>query len=114
MTLFVMFEMGYVLTTLVLRSVWRNPTRLWLYSLVSAALIITHLQVFYSQIHTGWDLSMRQPVQSGAGCAAFACTFAGGWVLRRWIDAGNLTAETCALRQTISRRHDIHFAPRIS
>jgi len=77
----------YPLTTAALRLVWRNPARLWLYSLVSAALIIAHLQVFYIQIHTGWDISMRLPVQAGAGLIAFACTFAGGRVLRKWINA---------------------------
>lgn len=77
-----MFGTGYLLTTLVLRLAWRNP-KLWLYSAASAALIIAHLQVYF--VAADAVPSFTWPIRVAGGCIVFACTFAGGWLLRRWV-----------------------------
>jgi hypothetical protein len=99
-----MVSTGYPLTTAVLRLAWRNPTRLWLYSSASALLIIVHLQFFIAFVAGGWDLSMRLVIQAGAACAAFVCTFAGGWFLRKWLQPGAVRSGAAAEQSKNSER----------
>src|SRR3569833_2154546 len=69
---------GYLLTTGIFGIVWRSPIA-WVYPAIAAALFIIHVQFFA----TGWISSTKLPVQIGGACIGFACTFVGGWCLRK-------------------------------
>jgi len=81
-----MFPTGYLLTTLVLRLAWRNPKPA-LYSAASAGLFIAHLQVFF--LVMGPSSDDKLPTEAAGICIVFACTFLGGWLLRKWVQAGS-------------------------
>lgn len=70
---------GYLLSTALFGLVWRSQ-RLWLYPAIAAALFVAHVQFFA----TGWGVSTKVPVQAGGACIVFACTYAGGYFLRKW------------------------------
>ncbi len=44
---------------------------------------LIHLQIVFF-VASGGTLAERLPVQVGGACIVFACTFAGGYVLRQW------------------------------
>jgi hypothetical protein len=82
-----MWHSGYLLTTAVLRIVWKRP-RLWLYSVVAVVVFLIHLQVIFL-IASGWTASERLPVQVGGACIVYGCTFVGSWFLRKWVQASS-------------------------
>lgn len=79
-----MFGSAYLLTTATFGIVLRGQ-RLWLYPLVAALLFVIHLQFYAS----GWTSSQKLPIQVFGACIVVACTLAGGWLLRRWVQAGS-------------------------
>jgi hypothetical protein len=70
---------GYFLTTFVFAVVWRS-SRPWVYPVLAAALYAVHLQLYA----TGWGSREKLPLQMSGALLVMACTFAGGWVLKRW------------------------------
>jgi hypothetical protein len=86
-TVFVfMVGSGFLLTTAIFGVFLRgqNP---WVYPAIAAMLFIVHEQFLF----TGWkspDASHLQTQAAGA-CIVFACTFLGGWFLRKWMQAGS-------------------------
>src|SRR5262245_48057738 len=76
-----MLGSGYLITTAILRITWKSQ-RLWTYSVVSAVLVLTHLQIFFF-VASGWTTYQRLRVQVASACIVFACTFIGGWILQK-------------------------------
>jgi len=77
-----MFGSGYLLSTAIFGIAFRGRG-LWFYPTVAAALFMIHEQIFFS----GWtppDAS-HLLTQIGGACIVFACTFAGGYILRNVI-----------------------------
>jgi hypothetical protein len=79
-----MFGSGYLLTSAILRLLWRNHALL-IYALVAAALISTHLLIFF-RIAGGLTLPEQTPIVLASACIAFVCTLVGGWLLQKWMD----------------------------
>lgn len=73
---------GYLLTTGFFGVVWRSPIP-WAYPAIAATLFSGHVQFFA----TGWDAWTKVPVQVGGACIVFACTLAGNYFLRKWVQA---------------------------
>lgn len=77
-----MFGSGYLLTTGIIGVFFRGQ-QLCLYPMIAALLFVAHDQFFYRGLRTP-SLEEMKFVVAG-GCIAFVCTFAGGWILRRWM-----------------------------
>lgn len=82
-----MARFGYLVTTMILRMFWTNRTP-WLHPAISAVLFSLHLHVFFF-VTGGLHLSERLAINTCGACIVFACTFAGGYILRRWEYHGN-------------------------
>jgi hypothetical protein len=77
-----MAEFGYLLTTGVVRAFWTNRTP-WLHPTISVVLFSIHLQIFFLVSGDLYPFE-RLWINAGGACIVFACTFAGGYLLRRW------------------------------
>lgn len=77
-----MAESGYLLTTGIVRVFWTNRTP-WLHPIISVLLFLIHLQIFFFATG-GLHMSERLVINTGGACIVFACTFAGGYILRMW------------------------------
>lgn len=82
-----MWRDGYLLTTGILRLIWSNR-KPWLHPAISVVLFSIHVLVFYF-LTGGFDRIERLAIEAGGACIVFACTFAGGNLLRRWENAGH-------------------------
>jgi hypothetical protein len=89
---FVMFMTGYLLTTLLLRSLWR-PQRLWSYPLVGAFLFLLHFQILNWAAGGEWEPSISIRIRVFGACIVFGCTLAGSYVLPKWAPAPSQTPQ---------------------
>ena len=74
---------GFVLTTIVVRALWRGRT-LWSYSIIATALFLFHFEIMNVSLGGAFDPSDRVRIRAAGACIAFACTFGGTLVLRKW------------------------------
>ena len=77
------FTTGYLATTLVARALWRGKL-IWWYPVIASTLFLIHFEIMNRSF--GWVFESRdmQVIRAVGVCIAFACTFAGTFVLRRW------------------------------
>ena len=74
---------GYLLTTIVVRTLWRGRP-LWSYSAIATALFLFHFEIMNVSLGGAFDPSDRVRIRAAGACIAFACTFGGTLVLRKW------------------------------
>jgi hypothetical protein len=82
-----MFSSGFLLTTAILRVVWRSQ-RLWDFSTAMAILSIAHLQILLMMMrepNRGPDTLTGLKIQAASAVIVFACTFTGGWFIRKYL-----------------------------
>ena len=84
---FLFFTTGYLLTTAILRAVWRSQ-RLWLYPIISTVLFFIHSQIFFVD-SGGSTPSEKLWIRAAGACIVFACTFAGPFALQMWLPTSN-------------------------
>ena len=82
------FSTGYLLTTVIVRAVWKGR-RSWLYPAVATALYFIHFEIMNFGVRGAFEPSTRLHVRVFGACIVFACTLAGTLVLRRWTATGN-------------------------
>jgi len=80
---FMAYTTGYLLTTVIVRAVWRSQ-RLWLYPIVSTVPFFIHSQIFFVA-SGGSTPSERLWIRAAGACIVFACTFAGTFALQKWV-----------------------------
>jgi hypothetical protein len=80
----VFFTTGYLLTTAIVGIFWRSQ-RSWLYPSVASVLFLIHFEIFSVGIGGAFEPSERLPIRGAGAGIVFACTFVGGWFLRKWI-----------------------------
>jgi hypothetical protein len=86
----VLFTNGYYVTTAFFGVVWRSAKR-WLYPAITAALFMVHAHIVFLRgkpDFTPEARAMELPFLLGGVCIVFACAFAGGRVLNKWVEAG--------------------------
>ena len=79
----IFFTTGYLLTTAIVGTYWRSQ-RLWLYPAVATVLFFIHSQIFFV-IASGSTRPEKLLIQTSGACIAFACTFVGSCLLRKWL-----------------------------
>lgn len=77
------FTTGYLLSTIVVRAVWRGQT-LWSYPAIATVLFFIHFEIMNVGLGGAFEPSARLPILTAGACITFACTFVGGFVLREW------------------------------
>jgi hypothetical protein len=89
------FTTGYLLTTAIVRAVWRSQ-RLWLYPVIATVVFLIHFEILNVGIGGAFEPPERLRIRLAGACVLFACTFAGGWILRKWVQQ----AASCSLQAT--------------
>jgi uncharacterized membrane-anchored protein len=87
----VLFLHWYYLTRALFGVAWRSQ-RPWVYPAIAATLFVTHMHI--AVVRSKSDLTpfaqaTELPFLAGGACIVFACTFVGGWLLRKWTQAGS-------------------------
>jgi len=82
------FTTGYLLSTIVVRSVWRGRT-LWSYSAIATFLFFIHFEIMNVGLGGAFEPPDRIRIAVAGACIAFACTLAGTLGLRTWVQADN-------------------------
>jgi len=82
------FTTGYLLSTIVVRSVWRGRT-LWSYPAIATFLFFIHFEVMNVDLGGAFEPPDRIRIGVAGACIAFACTLAGTLALRSWVQADN-------------------------
>ncbi len=85
---FAMFTTGYLLTTLLARTLWR-VNKLWSYPSVAAMLFLVHFQIMNWGMGGEWEPSISIRIRVAGACIVFACTLLGSFSLRKWAPAGS-------------------------
>jgi len=88
---------GYILTTIIVRALWRGRT-LWSYSSIATALFLFHFEIMNVSLGGAFEPSDRFRIRAAGACIAFACTFGGTLVLRKWALAHCKAAETGGMK----------------
>jgi hypothetical protein len=86
------FTTGYVLSTAVVRAVWRGRT-LWSYSAIATVLFLVHFEIMNVGLGGAFAPSARVGIRVAGACVAFGCTLAGTFALWKWAPASSLLAE---------------------
>jgi len=82
------FTTGYLLSTIVVRSVWRGRT-LWSYPAIATFLFFIHFEIMNVALGGAFEPPDRIRIVVAGACIAFACTLAGTLALRTWVQADN-------------------------
>jgi hypothetical protein len=77
------FSTGFLLTTLVVRAVWKAPN-LWLYPAAATTLFFIHFEIMNLSVRGAFEPPARLQVRVAGACIVFACTLVGTAMLRRW------------------------------
>jgi ABC-type Mn2+/Zn2+ transport system permease subunit len=85
---------GYLLSTIIVRAVWRGRT-LWSYPAIATVLFFIHFEIMNAGLGGAFEPSDRLRIRLAGACIVFACTLTGTFVLRRW------TAEKRTARQLV-------------
>jgi hypothetical protein len=83
---------GYLLSTIVVRAVWRGRT-LWSYPAIATVLFFIHFEIMNVGLGGAFEPSARVRIRAAGACIVFACTLAGTFVLRKWAPAHSKLAE---------------------
>jgi hypothetical protein len=89
MIAFVLIFHGFYVATALSGLVWRSQ-KSWLNPAIATALfgILVHIAFVRSKSDlTPEARAIELPFQLGGACIVFACTFFGGWCLRKWTKA---------------------------
>jgi hypothetical protein len=76
------FSTGYLLTTIILRAMWRTP-KPWLYAAAATALFFIHFEIMNVAARGAFEPPARFRIRVAGACIVFACTFVGSMALRR-------------------------------
>ena len=76
------FTTGYVLTTIVVRAVWKGHA-LWTYPAIATSLFLIHFEIMNVSLGGAFAPPDRLRVRAAGACIVLACTLAGTWFLRR-------------------------------
>ena len=79
------FSTGYLLTTIVVRAVWKGR-RSWLYPAVATALFFIHFEIMNVGVRGAFAPADRFRIRIAGAFVALACTSLGTLALRRWTD----------------------------
>ena len=90
------FSTGYLLTTVVVRAVWKGR-RAWLYPAVAVALFFIHFEIMNLEVRGAFDPSTRLRVRVAGASIVLVCTVVGTLALRRWTAKGNGQPKSSAL-----------------
>lgn len=82
------FTTGYLLSTIVVRAVWRGRT-LWSYSAIATVLFFIHFEIMNVGLGGAFEPPDRIRIGVAGACIAFACTLAGTLALRTRVQADN-------------------------
>lgn len=83
---YMFFATGYLLSTAVVRALWRGRT-LWSYPAIATALFFVHFEIMSVGVGGAFAPKDRLPICMAGACIAFASTLAGTFVLRKWVAA---------------------------
>jgi len=81
------FTTGYLLSTAVIRAIWKNWGT-WLHPTIVAVLFLIHFEILNIGAGGAFEPPDGFRLRVAGVSIAFACTFVGGWFLRKWT-AGN-------------------------
>ena len=84
---------GYVLSTMVVRAVWRGRT-LWSYPVIATVLFLIHFEIMNVVLGGAFEPPARVRIRAAGACIVFACTLAGTFILRMCAPARIKLAET--------------------
>jgi hypothetical protein len=96
------FTTGYLLTTIVIRAIWRGRT-LWSYPAIATVLFFVHFEIMNVVLGGAFAPPDRIRIRVAGACIAFACTLAGTLALRIWLQAGNKSTSSGCLRPVFPR-----------
>ncbi len=82
------FSTGYLLTTVIVRAVWKGRQS-WLYPAVAVALFFIHFEIMNLGMRGAFEPPTRFRVQVAGACIVFVCTLVGTVALRRWTATEN-------------------------
>jgi hypothetical protein len=83
----ILFMHGYYVTTALFGVVWRSR-KSWLYPAIAAALLVLHTRLIFWRAGSDFTRetrAMELPFAVMGACIVFACSFAGGRVLDKWL-----------------------------
>jgi hypothetical protein len=83
---------GYLISTIVVRAVWRGRT-LWSYPAIATVLFFIHFEIMNAGLGGAFEPSARARIRAAGACIVFACTLAGTFALRKWAPAHSKLAE---------------------
>jgi hypothetical protein len=83
---------GYLLSTIVVRAVWRGRT-LWSYPAIATVLFFIHFEIMNVGLSGAIEPSARVRIRAAGACIVFGCTVAGTFALRKWAPARTQLAE---------------------
>jgi hypothetical protein len=86
------FTTGYLLSTMVVRAVWRGRT-LWSYPAIATVIFFLHFETMNVAVGGAFEPSTRVRIRAAGACIVFACTLAGTFALRKWAPARNRLSE---------------------
>ena len=74
---------GYLLSTAVVRALWRGQT-LWSYPAIATALFFIHFEIMNVGVEGAFHPKDRLPICVAGACITVASTLAGTLILRKW------------------------------
>jgi hypothetical protein len=85
---YMFFVTGYLLSTAVVRVLWRGRT-LWSYPTIATTLFFIHFEIMNVGVGGAFQFKDRLPICVAGACIVFVCTLVGTVGLRRWTATGN-------------------------
>lgn len=80
---YMFFVTGYLLSTAVVRALWKGQT-LWSYPATATILFFIHFEIMNVGVGGAYEPKDRLRILIIGAFIAFACTFVGTLLLRRW------------------------------
>jgi hypothetical protein len=80
------FTTGYLITTIVVRAVWKGQT-LWIYPGIATGLFLIHFEIMNVSLGGAFAPADRLLIRSAGACIVIVCTLVGTIALRKWAPA---------------------------
>jgi hypothetical protein len=80
------FTTGYLLTTIVVRVVWKGRA-LWVYPAIATGLFLIHFEIMNVSLGGAFAPPDRLLIRAAGACIVILCTLAGTIALRKWAHA---------------------------
>jgi len=80
---FMFFTTGYLVTTVILRALWKGRS-LWWYPAIATTLFFIHFEIMNVGMGGAFGQRDRYRTLAAGLCIAFACTLLGTFALKRW------------------------------